>query len=116
MPRNERGKMEKNRGPKIFSGFFLGALVGGTAVFLFGTKRGRRILKSLTREGMEDVSDLKALLTEKIDDEVVPAIKKLEPKVEKKTQEVLTNAGMKPSTAKEVVSSAKKLFHKSSKK
>lgn len=46
------------------NGFLLGALVGGSLVFLLGTKKGKEVLKMLTENGLNEVSELKELLQE----------------------------------------------------
>lgn len=97
--------MEENKGAKLFTGFLLGTVVGGSAVFLLGTKKGRKVLKMLVEEGKEDMVDLKTLLLARMD-ELEPEIVDLAPKV----------SGIEPSTARKVVSSAKKLLKKASKK
>lgn len=46
--------MNDNKGGN--SGFLLGLIIGGAVVFLLGTDKGRKILKSLTEEGFEELS------------------------------------------------------------
>jgi len=43
---------------KFFSGFLLGFLVGAAVVFLLGTKKGKRLLKMISEEGIDNISDL----------------------------------------------------------
>lgn len=53
--------MENNNnksGGNFFSGFLLGALVGAAIVFLFGTKKGKRLLKAISEEGAGNISNL----------------------------------------------------------
>lgn len=45
-------------GNNFFSGFLLGALVGAGIVFLFGTKRGKKILKAISEEGEGKISNI----------------------------------------------------------
>jgi len=47
-----------NGGNKFLSGFLLGALIGGGAVFLLSSKKGKEILKILSEEGLDKISDL----------------------------------------------------------
>lgn len=49
--------MENNNG-KFMSGFIWGAIIGGGLVFLLSTKKGKKILKMLSVEGLESVSKL----------------------------------------------------------
>lgn len=39
-------------------GFVFGLIIGGAIVFLLGTDKGRKILKSLTEEGFGEISDM----------------------------------------------------------
>lgn len=45
-------------GNNFLSGFLLGALIGGAIVFLLGTKKGKRILKTISEEGAENISSI----------------------------------------------------------
>lgn len=46
------------RGNNFFSGFLLGALVGAGIVFLFGTKKGKALLKAISEKGLDNISNL----------------------------------------------------------
>ncbi len=76
--------MEHRHHNHVFKAFLLGAIAGSAAVFFVNTKHGKKVLKRLTKEGMDGVSDLKKLLTEEIDDEVKPQVKKLADKVKER--------------------------------
>jgi len=43
---------------KFTDGLLLGALLGGAAVFLLGTKKGNKVLKIITEEGIAGFSSL----------------------------------------------------------
>lgn len=43
---------------KFSNGLLLGVIIGGAAVFLFGTPTGRKVLKILSEQGIQGVSDL----------------------------------------------------------
>ena len=43
---------------RFSDGFLLGALVGGAAVFLLGTKKGNKILSAISEQGIEGFSTL----------------------------------------------------------
>src|SRR3989344_1136804 len=49
---------DNKSGNNFFSGFLLGALVGGALVFLVGTKKGKRLLEVISEEGMENISNI----------------------------------------------------------
>lgn len=40
------------------NGFLWGAILGGGVVFLLGTKRGQKLLKRVTEEGLEGISQI----------------------------------------------------------
>ena len=42
----------------FFSGFLLGVLVGGFLVFLLGTKKGKKLLKAISEEGLDNLSGI----------------------------------------------------------
>ena len=51
--------MDNNqKGNTFFNGFLWGALLGAGVVFLVGTKKGKKLLEVLTKEGLEGVSQL----------------------------------------------------------
>jgi uncharacterized membrane protein YgaE (UPF0421/DUF939 family) len=57
----ERIEMENNNhksGNGFFSGFVFGLLVGGLVVFLLATKKGKKVLKAISEEGLDKVSDI----------------------------------------------------------
>lgn len=47
-----------NSGSNFFSGFILGALVGAAVVFLLGTKKGKKLLKVISEEKLDKISNL----------------------------------------------------------
>ena len=47
-----------NQGGKFINGFLLGALIGAGAVFLLGTKNGKKILKNLSEDGIGNITDI----------------------------------------------------------
>jgi len=51
---NNNGKSGSN----FFSGFLLGFLIGGLVVFLLGTKKGKKILKTISEEGLDNLSNI----------------------------------------------------------
>lgn len=55
---------------KFFNGFLLGLLVGGAVVFLLGTKKGKKLLKAISEEGIDSISDIleEAERTEDLDE------------------------------------------------
>ena len=53
-------KKEKNNNmseSRFSNGFFLGLIIGGGLVFLLGTKTGKKILKTMSEEGLEGVTN-----------------------------------------------------------
>lgn len=49
--------MNNNSNGGSFNSFLLGLIIGGGAVFLLGTKRGKELVKTITEGGLE-ISDL----------------------------------------------------------
>ncbi len=47
-----------NHGNKFFEGFIWGAIIGGAIVFLMGTKKGKKLLKAITQEGVGNLADI----------------------------------------------------------
>lgn len=57
----------ENKSPQnssFMNGFLWGLLLGGAIVFLLGTKKGKRLLKILTEEGIEGMAELGELINE----------------------------------------------------
>ena len=50
--------MENKNSSNFLNGFLLGALIGAGAVFLLGTKKGKQLLKSLSEDGLESITDI----------------------------------------------------------
>ncbi len=66
-------------------GFLFGILVGVAITLLFTTKKGRKILKTLTDEGFDKISGLedlfeKRVMEEDLDDDMPSGIDYIEPK------------------------------------
>ena len=51
---NEQGHHDN----KFFNGFVIGAVIGAAIVFLVATEKGKKILKLLADEGLENISNL----------------------------------------------------------
>lgn len=82
--------MSNNSGSKFFDGLLWGTLLGGAAVFFLGTKKGRKLFKIITEEGLEGMGEIGNLIQEYTDIESDDLNGELEdePKVEppKKTE------------------------------
>lgn len=50
--------MNNNSGGGFSHGFLLGVILGGGIVFLLGTDKGKKLLKTITEEGLEGIADL----------------------------------------------------------
>ena len=100
--------MSDNNGNGFGSGFFLGALLGGAAVFLLGTKKGKKLLKSITEEGIESVSDLEEFFASVDEEEIRKPSKNShqETVVEKVTTSGLTKVASLAETAAKAAESA----------
>lgn len=75
-------------GSKFMTGLMWGAIIGGGLVFLLGTKKGKKIIKTLSEEGIE----LSQLLgdDEGDDEEVEEVIVRSAPKINKQEEEAST--------------------------
>lgn len=60
--------MDNNNAGKFLNGFLLGAVIGGGIVFLLSSKKGKKLLRTLSEEGLDKVSDLLEEQEEIIDD------------------------------------------------
>lgn len=69
---NMENNNSNNSGNNFFSGFILGALVGAAVVFLLGTKKGKKLLKAISEEGADNISNIldRANKTEDLDEEL----------------------------------------------
>ena len=47
-----------NNGSKFSDGLLLGIVIGGAAIFLLGTEKGKKLLKVITQEGESALSSL----------------------------------------------------------
>ncbi len=86
--------MNDNKGGS--GGFLLGLIIGGAAVFLLGTDKGRKILKSLTEEGFGELSGILERAEEGIEEEEeveIPKVRKA--KVVEEESEAAVSNGVK---------------------
>ena len=67
--KNTKREKMNNNSNKFFDGFLLGLIIGGAAVFLFGTKSGKNLLKIISEQGLEGISDLMEQYSEDYDEE-----------------------------------------------
>lgn len=58
----------------FMNGFVWGLLLGSIVVFLLGTKKGKKLLKILTEEGIEGMAELGELINDfgQQDEETIP--------------------------------------------
>jgi hypothetical protein len=66
---------------RFSDGLLLGMLVGGAAVFLLGTKKGNKILKAVTENGWEGLSDIAKELENDAKRETKVQLRKVEEKI-----------------------------------
>lgn len=72
--------MENKKNSKLVTGLFLGVLLGAGATIFLQTKKGKKLLSSAKKEGLDNLSDLKKLLVEDVE-EMTPLVDTLpEPK------------------------------------
>lgn len=50
--------MNNNHSSRFFDGFLLGVIVGAIAVYLFGTKSGKNLVKIVSERGLDGLKDI----------------------------------------------------------
>jgi gas vesicle protein len=94
---------------RFTDGMLLGALIGGTAVFLLGTKKGKKVLKILTEEGLAGFSEIAKELETGAKKETKNGLVKLEEKIEDLGESIVVEEANGASTEK---SPTKRFFKK----
>lgn len=72
---------------KFLSGFLLGLLVGGFVVFLLGTKKGKKLLKAISEDSIDNISNILDEANSSLDfdeDVVKPKIIARKPEIQRK--------------------------------
>lgn len=54
----ENSNNSDNGGNKFLNGFLLGALIGAGVVFLLSTKKGKKIVRSFSENGLDNISEM----------------------------------------------------------
>ena len=94
---------------RLSNGFILGLIIGGGAVFLFGTKTGKKLLKKFSEEGWEGLTEI----LEEVD--MGEYEEQPEEEAEAPSDNYKTNGELKEEVPEEVkVVSKKRFFRKSS--
>lgn len=98
---------------RFSDGILLGMLIGGAAVFLLGTKKGNKILKTITEDGLAGLSEVAKDLENDARRETKVQLKKVEEKIEDLGDSIVieTVAG----NGQESKSSSKRFFRKTAK-
>lgn len=97
---------------RLSNGFILGLIIGGGAVFLFGTKTGKKLLKKFSEEGWEGLTEI----LEEVDMGEYEEEPVEEAEVVSTNHKSATNGELKEEVPEEVkVASKKRFFKKSSK-
>lgn len=61
--------MNNNNGQGGFlPGFLIGLIIGGGAIFLLGTERGKKLLKKITEEGLDNFGEIKDLIEDEVEE------------------------------------------------
>ncbi|MEX2013249.1 MAG: hypothetical protein WD967_02495 [Candidatus Levyibacteriota bacterium] len=94
-------------------GFIFGLIIGGALVFLLGTDKGRKILKSLTEESFGEISEmLEKAEGELIEEEPAPRRARV---IESEEVIVPSGSGVKSNGHSAPAVSKKRFFRRSSK-
>ena len=67
---------------RFSDGLLIGMVLGGAAVFLLGTKKGNKILKAVTEDGLAGLSDIAKEFENDAKKETKVQLKKVEEKIE----------------------------------
>lgn len=106
--------MGNNHGGRFSDGFLLGAIFGGVAVFLLGTKKGKKILKAVTEDGLAGLGEVARELENEAKKETKVQLDKIESKVGDINESILVESS-KGNGHNEGKSPGKRFFRKSAK-
>ena len=97
---------------RFSDGILLGMLIGGAAVFLLGTKKGNKILKTITEDGLAGLSEVAKEFENDARRETKVQLKKVEEKIEDLGDSIVIETVGNDQEAK---SSSKRFFRKTAK-
>lgn len=97
---------------RFSDGILLGMLIGGAAVFLLGTKKGNKILKTITEDGLAGLSEVAKDLENDARRETKVQLKKVEEKIEDLGDSIVIET---VGSGQESKSSSKRFFRKTAK-
>ncbi len=100
-----------NRG-RFSDGILLGMLIGGAVVFLLGTKKGNKILKTITEDGLAGLGEVAKELENDARRETKVQLKKVEEKIEDLGDSIVIET---VGNGQESKSSSKRFFRKTAK-
>lgn len=90
--------MQNNNG-RFFDGLLLGAIIGGAAVFLLGTKKGNKVLKVISEGGLEGLTEMFADFEEGVEEGIKKTTNNIKEEGEKDLkiiEEKITHVSSKP--------------------
>ena len=93
--------MQNNNG-RFIDGLLLGAIIGGGAIFLLGTKKGNRVLKILSEGGLDNLTEMFEDFGQGVEQGIKKTTKDIERKEEKdieKIEEKITHESPKTNGA-----------------
>ncbi|MBP9716546.1 MAG: hypothetical protein KBD51_01240 [Candidatus Levybacteria bacterium] len=97
---------------RFSDGILLGMLIGGAAVFLLGTKKGNKILKTITEDGLAGLSEVAKDLENDARRETKVQLKKVEEKIEDLGDSIVIET---VGNGQESKTSSKRFFRKTAK-
>ena len=97
---------------RFSDGILLGMLIGGAAVFLLGTKKGNKILKTITEDGLAGLGEVAKELENDARRETKVQLKKVEEKIEDLGDSIVIET---VGNGHESKSSSKRFFRKTAK-
>lgn len=106
--------MQNNNG-RFLDGFMIGALIGGTAIFLLGTKKGNKVLKVLSEGGIEGLTEMLTDFEEGVEEGIKTTKHDIVEKEEKNIRKIEERIMGEQSNSNENHSSGNKRFFRRSK-
>ncbi|MCL5432761.1 MAG: hypothetical protein M1524_01430 [Patescibacteria group bacterium] len=101
---------KQKSGNNFFNGFIWGAVIGAGICYFFTTKTGKKLLKKLTTDGLEGVTEVTNLIKEEVRHAEEPQIS--EDFEEEAEEEIKTNGHAKNngSPIRKITTSTKRFF------
>lgn len=110
-------EIEMGSNGRFSDGLIIGAILGGAAVFLLGTKKGNKVLKAVTSEGFDGLSSIIADFEDGVSEGLKSASRKAGEVAEEEIDDLEEKIGNEPIVHHSTPAkpSAKRFFRKTAK-